>query len=114
MDSSEFGFSVLIRKNLCNHFIAAIGSPGFENDSGKVYIVRSVDDDQDWVFDSFITSEKYNQPKIGDRFGQVISFYETTLIVSAPGLDSKRGAVFIFQEGEGCKFFFTSSSNIWP
>jgi len=105
-ESSQFGYSVLLRESQCGNMLAVIGSPGFDNDSGKVYVFdyRS----QEWGFHSSLTSQKWFEPKIGDRFGQVLDFNSNTLVAGSPGYENQHGAVFIFQHMEYCQEFLPS------
>jgi hypothetical protein len=105
-EASEFGYSVSLGYNVCRDMVAVVGSPGFKNDLGKVYIFHQMQDE--WALDSFVTSEKFTKSSIGDRFGQVVKFYQEQLVVAAPGYGDKRGAVYIFQLDKNCSTFLPS------
>ena len=103
-DSGEFGWSVSLGLDRSDfHSTAVVGSPGFANDSGKVYVFRKEGGtDARWRYHSFLTSQVWTMiPLSGDRFGDSVALDDHTIFVSAPGHSARRGKVYVFQKENG-------------
>ena len=111
-DSAQFGWSV----SLGGNSILAIGSPGYANQSGKVYLFTSTGSGSDWRHHGSLTSELWTSnlsgSAAGDMFGEAIHIQGDTILVGAPGYADGNGVVYVFRQGSGGDFL--PSQAIYP
>ena len=93
--SAMFGWStVMASDSESNDMILAVGSPGFNNTSGKVYTFRG--QNSDWRYENSLSSSLWNDDLPGADFGHSIAMENNTLLVGSPGLARRKGAVYVF------------------
>ncbi|CAN5456351.1 hypothetical protein BH10ACI1_BH10ACI1_13220 [soil metagenome] len=87
LPSAQFGGSVDIWG-----YTAVIGAKATNNSQGSVYIFEF--DGNTWVQQAILTASDGDQD---DYFGSSVSINYNTVVIGAPGKDSYKGAVYIFQ-----------------
>lgn len=117
-NSAQFGWSVSLHVPAFTEKeesarIIAIGSPGYADESGKVYLFSSsaVDPNNEngWKFLGTLTNQLWKPtPSPGDRFGEAIMLQGDTILVGAPGHDHGKGAVYVFRQGRADGAFLPS------
>lgn len=91
--SELFGYSLAFQGN-----ILFVGSPGFSNNTGKVYTFRE-ESPHKWHCAEFLSSEVWKERSPGDLFGySIASNMDDTLLVSSPGHNKKQGSVYVFRQ----------------
>ena len=121
-NSARFGWSVSLHvPTLADEDatrVLAIGSPGYSDESGKVYLFSSsakVSDHDDWKFHGGLTNSLWKpKPSPGDRLGEAIHLQGDTIMVGAPGHDGSRGAVYIFRQRKAGGDFLPSQEILGP
>lgn len=91
----SFGWSASIRGDTL-----VVGVPDKDSNQGAVYVFeRDVAGTvNDWLSVGKITA---SDPADDDQFGESVFLDGDTLVVGAPGKDSKQGAVYVFEQGGG-------------
>ncbi|GMI03622.1 hypothetical protein TrRE_jg8633 [Triparma retinervis] len=92
-DSQMFGQSVYASKS-GSIAQALIGSPGADESMGSVYFYRDLGGGFTWR--QTLSADSWGRNK-GDMFGFSLASHEMTLAVSAPGYNSREGAVYIWR-----------------
>jgi len=96
-NSAQFGWSVALGPAMDGTSeVLLIGSPGFNNESGKVYIF--VGNGTDWNYKNTLTSKVWEERSNGDLFGHSVHIDGETILVCAPGNRLSKGAVYIFRQ----------------
>ena len=91
--SELFGFSVAFQGN-----ILFVGSPGFGNNTGKVYTFKE-DSQHNWQCGEYLTSEVWKEETPGDQFGYSIAAnMDDTLLVGSPGQNENQGSAYVFRQ----------------
>ncbi|KAL7469376.1 hypothetical protein ACHAXS_009639, partial [Conticribra weissflogii] len=114
MDAADFGRSVKFASdNDQARHIAVVGSPGFNQESGKVYIFHLVQGL--WVLLDSLTDHDWNNEEIvGNRFGASLDVNLDTIIVGSPGYSGGRGAAYCFRKSENGKPYLSSQKILGP
>ena len=89
-----------------------IGSPGYNLDSGKVYVFKVCN--YTWTFFESVTSITWDTPSPNDRYGYSVASYGKTVVVSAPGRENNRGSVYIYMLGNNDRNFLASQKISGP
>jgi hypothetical protein len=123
-NSAQFGWCVSLRVPFSTEEedstrIVAIGSPGYANESGKVYLfTSSVEDPTNeigWKIFGSLTNQLWKpKPSPGDRFGEAILLKGRTILIGAPGHDDGKGAVYVFRQGRPGGAFLPSQEILSP
>ncbi|KAL3786858.1 hypothetical protein HJC23_013779 [Cyclotella cryptica] len=93
--------------------LVVIGSPGFDQESGKVYIFEHVNGY--WKILDSLTDQNWNHNRIrGARFGSALDADNTTVLVGSPGYSNGKGAVYLFQRSHGLGHFLASQAIYGP
>jgi hypothetical protein len=101
LDSARFGWSVHLSK--VDSFSAAIvGSPGWNEDTGKVYVFY--EHDNIWSSADILTEKPWNSAKSGNEFGYAVAAESSFIFVGAPGCNGGDGAVFVFKQSQSGKY----------
>jgi len=114
MDAADFGRSVRFASD-DDHArrIVVVGSPGFNQESGKVYIFHFVQGL--WVLLDSLTDQDWNNDKmVGNRFGASLDANLDTIIVGSPGYSDNRGAVYCFRKSKNGKPYLSSQKILGP
>lgn len=95
--NDRFGYSVDLDKNW-----AIVGSPGYNNDQGCVYIFKKVDNDWEY-YQTIYASDKQEEY----QFGYSVALSDGYLAVGSPYYDTDN------QENNGKVYLFRYASNGW-
>jgi len=90
-----FGDSLAVSDNYI-----AVGVPSYDSNNGSVYLYTKVEGSS-WITateDFIITPDL---PFEDELFGTSVAINENFLIVGAPGYNSSRGAIYVFERNEG-------------
>ena len=111
-DAALFGWSsVFVPATGSRNALAIIGSPGFDQDAGKVYIFEQVEDG--WVILDTLTDQNWNYDKIkGGRFGSSLDADQDSILVGCPQKSNGRGAVYVFRRSQNHRRFLASQAII--
>jgi hypothetical protein len=94
-NSAMFGWSTALGpSNATNDLTLMVGSPGFNNASGKVYTFFGQGDE--WKYKNSLSSSLWNDVSSGARFGHSLSLDNDTVLVGSPGHNNSKGAVYVF------------------
>ena len=113
-DAAEFGRSVIAVKGAAGltTTVAIIGSPGYNFQSGKVYIFHQ--NETSWSMLDTLTDINWNlDDERGGRFGHSIASDGDTILVGAPDYRGK-GAVFVFRRSQAGKQYLASQAIFDP
>lgn len=113
-DAARFGHCVIfVPKTDSSTALAIIGSPGFNHESGKVYIFHQ--SQGSWMLFDSLTDSNWNDDDIkGGRFGSSIHVDGDTVLVGSPGYSNGRGAVYVFRRSHDGKRFLASQAIYGP
>ena len=111
-DAALFGWSsVFVPATDTRNALAIIGSPGFDQNAGKVYIFEQVGND--WVILDTLTDQNWNDDKIkGGRFGSSLDADQDSILVGCPHNSNGRGAVYVFRRSQNQRLFLASQEII--
>lgn len=105
--SAMFGWSTSIAPDPeSKQKLLAIGSPGFNNASGKVYTFKG--QNHEWNYEYSLSSSLWNDVAPGASFGYSMAMDSNTLLVGSPGHNNKRGSVYVFLRHIGRMGFLAS------
>jgi hypothetical protein len=109
-EAAKFGWStVLVPESEHGSMMIVVGSPGFNQESGKVYIFNDVQGSM-VLFDT-LTDQNWNHEGMkGGRFGSSIDANHDTILVGAPFHSNGKGAVYVFQRPETGQGFLASQA----
>jgi len=91
LGSDKFGWCVAIQGETL-----LVGSPGWNNQVGKVYAYTR--HDNDWIYFETLTTSAWDINMERSMFGKSISFSGNTVIIGAPGYDNNRGCAVVLQK----------------
>lgn len=114
MDAARFGHSVVfIPETDSSAALAIIGSPGYNHESGKVYIFHH--SQGSWMLFNALTDSNWNHDDTkGGRFGSSIHVDGATILIGSPGYSNGRGAVYVFRRSQDGKHFLASQEICGP
>lgn len=113
-DAAEFGRSAIAVHGTTwlASTVVIIGSPGYNFQSGKVYIFHQYE--TSWSMLDTLTDMNWNHGgEIGGRFGHSIASDGETILVGAPEYKGK-GAVFVFRRSQAGKQYLASQAIFDP
>ena len=113
-DAAEFGHSAIVVHGTAGLTtnVAIIGSPGYNFQSGKVYIFRR--NETSWSMLDTLTDTNWNlEGESGGRFGHSLASDGDTILVGAPEYKAK-GAVFVFRRSQAGKQYLASQAIFDP
>ncbi len=93
VDMAQFGSSVALFDD-----VLLVGSPGYMHEAGKVYSFSITGNK--WEYKKSLSCTLWKVATAGDRFGHDIVAHKGTVLISAPGHDHDKGAVFVFRNQE--------------
>ena len=113
-DAARFGQSVIfVPTTDSSAALVIVGSPGFNHESGKVYIFHY--SQGSWTLLHSLTDSNWNHDNInGGLFGSSIHVDGDTVLVGSPGYSNGRGAVYVFRRSHDGKHFLASQAMYGP
>jgi len=113
-DAARFGHSVIfVPETESSAALAIVGSPGYNRESGKVYIFHH--SQTSWMLFDSLNDSNWNHDDIkGGRFGSSIHVDGDTILVGSPGYSNGRGAVYVFRRSHDGKHFLASQAIYGP
>ncbi len=112
-NSALFGWSNALGPGAAsNELSLLVGSPGYNNASGKVYTFHGRDGN--WEYESSLTSALFNDVTSGSKFGHSVAIDTNTVLIGSPGHDSEKGAVYVFLRHSEKMGFLASQSIYGP
>ena len=113
-NAARFGHSVIfVPETEFSTKLAVIGSPGFNYESGKVYIFHH--SNGSWLLRDTLTDSNWNHDNTnGGRFGSSIAVEGNTILVGSPGYSNGRGAVYVFRRSYDGRHFLGSQAIYGP
>ena len=111
-DAARFGHSVIyVPETDSSAALAIVGSPGYNHESGKVYIFHRHNSQGPWMLFNSLTDSNWNHDDIkGGRFGSSIHVDGTTILIGSPGYSNGRGVVYVFRRSNDGKRFLASQA----
>ena len=112
-DAAEFGStSIFVPEADDVSRLAIVGSPGFLEEFGKVYIFHY---SGAWLLLDVLTDQNWNYDHTkGGRFGHSLDADSDTILVGSPGHSKGKGAVYVFRRSDKGKPFLASQAIYGP